>query len=110
MFRVQYTPLAGLIEIRDDLDASSTPGLDEAMTLAASESNRIVVSLEHCDYCDSSALGVFIRQKKRLGDRLIIVVPKNITVRRIFEITDLINVLDIADSLPDPLLLPPFAS
>lgn len=109
MFHVQQRPLASVIEVGDDLDAFSSPALDRAITLAESASTPIVVSLEQCAYCDSSALGVLIRAKRRLDDRLYIVVPEDAMARRIFEIADLIDVLEIIENVPTS-LVPPMAS
>lgn len=110
LFHVQRTPLASVLEVEEDLNAFTSPALEKAVRIAESVSGLIIVRLEYCNYCDSSGLGVFIRLKQRLGNRIIFVIPKNVAVRHIFEITDLIGVLDITDELPDPLLLSPRSS
>lgn len=97
MFHVQQTPAASVVEVVDDLDAFSCPDLEKAVGLAEAHGRRIVVTLAHCDYCDSSGLAVLIRLKRRLGEKLTIVVPSKARVRKIFEVTDLVSALNIVD-------------
>lgn len=106
-FHVQRIDRSGVIDVGEDLDGFSSPAFEKTITRAESENDHIVVSLERCAYCDSTALAVLIRAKKRLGDRLLIIVPKDVSVRRIFEITDLIDVLGVLERIPDTLRASP---
>ena len=100
MFHVQQRGAASLIEVREDLDIATASTLESAIVIAECTSTaRIVVSLEHCPYCDSSGLAALIRSKKRLGDRLIVVVPLESRVRRVFEVTGLTAALDLHPNL-----------
>lgn len=96
MFHVQQRGNANLIDVREDLDIATASTLESAIVIAeCTSASRIVVSLESCPYCDSSALAALIRSKKRLGDRLTIVVPIESRTRRIFDMTGLSAKLDV---------------
>ena len=102
-FEIRETPDATIIHVAQDLDIATSPDLEKAIAIAEARAKKIVVSLEHCTYCDSSALGVLIRTKKHLGDRLVTVVPIENRARRIFEITGLVAALEICDAWPESL-------
>jgi anti-anti-sigma regulatory factor len=57
------------------------------------------VSLADCRYCDASCLRTLLGAKHRLGKRLSIVVPRNGSVRRIFELTELTERLELYDDI-----------
>ncbi len=109
MFHVQKHQEASLIEVGDDLDCFSAPALESAIALIEAADETAVVSLEHCDYCDSSGLAVLIKAKKRLGSRLVIVVPEQSKAYRIFTLTDLLKPLDIKGERPDAIDVAPLA-
>ena len=52
-------------------------------------------------YIDSTVLSVLIRQKRRAGAHLRIVVPPASRLRRIFEVTGLLARLDIKASIEE---------
>ncbi len=90
-----------IIHVRDDLDVASSPHLASALTSAEEAGEPLtVVSLADCGYCDSSALTVLARAKgRRQGALAIVVPPENRQVRRIFEITGLLQELAVQDDL-----------
>lgn len=98
---------ACVIDVREDLDIASASELESAIVVAeCGSSTRIVVSFETCRYCDSTGLAVLIRSKKRLGERLAIVVPPGCRVERIFTVTALRDALAIYDSVADATNVP----
>lgn len=99
MFHVQRHDNASVIEVGSDLDCANSAALDSAIALAESGNERIVISLSNCDYCDSSGLSVIFRAKKRLGSRIVIVVPRDRPARKMFIITGTIEILDIREDL-----------
>lgn len=56
----------------------------------------VVVDLEKCPYFDSSGLSVLVRFRKR--NNLVVSVPPNFKVRRIFDITNLTSVINISST------------
>ncbi len=89
-----------LIRVEHDLDIVTSPSLASAIELAASgTTGRVIVSLEACSYCDASALTVFLRVKTALGARFSIFVPRESRVRRLFEITGLLQRLGVVASI-----------
>jgi len=88
-----------IINVHADLDRVTSPALEAAILLAAPESGRVVVSLEHCSYCDSSALALFVRARRSLGSRFMLVIPDGGSIQKIFQITGLSTVLSIYTTL-----------
>lgn len=73
--------------------------MESAIALAEQGAERIIVSLEYCRYCDSSALSVLFKARKRLGSRLVVVVPSTATTREIFAITGMTEMLELKEDL-----------
>jgi len=76
-----------IINVHADLDRVTSPALEAAILLAAPESERVVISLEHRSYCDSSALALFVRARRSLGSRFMLVIPDGGSIQKIFQIT-----------------------
>jgi anti-anti-sigma factor len=90
-------------EIHDEIDLSCADELEaELIAVAARERGAFVISLEHCAYIDSSGLRALVRFH-RIRPDTVLVVPASTQVRRVFEITDLVRSLGIADSVPNAL-------
>jgi anti-anti-sigma factor len=82
------------------VDIFSSPVLDRAIaSVSRAHRGTIVVSFVACTYADCSCLNVLLRQYKRLAGRLQIVAPPATPLRRILELTELIGVLPVDDSL-----------
>lgn len=95
--------LPRLYEIHEEIDLSCADELEaELNTVADREPGAFVVSLEHCGYVDSSGLRALVRFH-RIHPDTVLVVPPSTQVRRVFEITDLVRSLGIADSAPTAL-------
>jgi anti-sigma B factor antagonist len=90
---VLKTTLAGvpLLRVAGDIDHSSAPALDEAVSAALSdEGRRLLFDLTDCPYIDSGGLAVLLRAVKQVGDRgWVGVVGSNVNVLRLFEIVGL---------------------
>lgn len=107
MLSTTHVGLATVIEVGSDIDIASAHVLESAIALAEpSWDERVIVSLEHCNYCDSSGLAVLYRARKRLGEQLRIVVPSDVRIRRIFDICGMNQQLAICDSLREALQTP----
>lgn len=81
---------ASIIEVDDELDIASSPLLASAIEMAVQSGDRfIIVSLERCSFCDSTALGVLVKAKERLGAKFLLVIPPGNRVNRVFDVTGL---------------------
>lgn len=59
----------------------------------------LVIDLSECRYVDSTALTVFVRAKRTLGDRLRFVVPEDARIARILAVTRLRDALGVYRTL-----------
>ena len=81
---------ANIIEVDDELDIALSPALTLAIDAAAQSAEQfVIVSLERCTFCDSTALGVLVKAKKRLGAKFLLVLPPENRINRVFEVTGL---------------------
>lgn len=90
-----------VVHVFGEVDLFTSPDLERAVgeAAAASETQFVVVDFSECRYLDSTTLSVLVRAKKALPERLRIVVPSSVPIRRLFEITNLAGVLNVASSL-----------
>ena len=95
---------ASIIEVDDELDIVSSPALAAAIDIAAQSTDRYtIVSLEGCSFCDSTALGVLVKAKKRLGATFLVVLPSSNRINRVFDVTGLKTYLTPCASLQEAL-------
>ncbi len=100
MHLVEQRGNATIIHVHEDLDTESSSGLASLIRLAEGNSGqRIVVSLESCKYCYSAGLAVLTQAHHRIGANFFVVIPSGSRIRRLFEITGLSKVLQIAPTL-----------
>jgi anti-anti-sigma factor len=88
------------VEVEGELDILTAEELERAVwPIIARRPERIVVDLAGLTFCDSSGTRTMIslyREAQRTGTQLVIVAARH-EVRRIFEIVQLGQLLDIAD-------------
>lgn len=107
VFRIATTNSASILHVSGDLDFASRGGLLDFFVQAEdAPQSRVVVSLTHCPYCDSSALGVLLRARERLGKRFFVVLPATSRLWRLFQIAGVAEsefiVATLAQALDDP--------
>jgi anti-anti-sigma factor len=69
-------------------------------SIAASGAASVIVSLEACDYIDSSIVNAFLQCRKNLADRFVLVVPEDRRViHRILSILGLHAALGVRPSI-----------
>ena len=93
---------AAVIDVSGEVDAYVAPDLEAAFAGVAEEP-RVVVDLLRVSFLDSTALGVIVRELRRISERGasgVVVLPRG-PARRIFEITTLDKVLPVAGSRTD---------
>lgn len=87
-----------VVAVRGDLDVASADSFQAALAAALEAGDvRVVVDLAELAFIDSSGLGALIRALKRARERGGGVRVENVspTVRRVFEITGLVEVFDV---------------
>jgi anti-anti-sigma factor len=104
MNHIRQDPRASIIDVLDELDALSGPGLESALAIADTEPGKmVVVTLENCAYCDSTGVALLLAAKRRLGAQLGVVIPAGSPVRNVFAICGLVDHLAIRDTIEDAL-------
>jgi len=92
-----------VLSIAGDLDLVTAPQLADAVTALVDAGVRdLVVDAERLDFCDSSGLTAFVRIARQLepDGRLAIAGPQPI-VRRILEVSGLVEAFVVADSVDE---------
>ena len=96
-------PQAVLV-VDGDLDLAGAPDLiSEALALIDAGARDVVIDAGAIGFCDSSGLSAFVRIANRLrddGGRLAIAAPST-NLRRILEVTGLIEAFIVVDAVPD---------
>lgn len=102
----QRGPLS-LVRVYGEIDMSNDRDVLTAIEAAvARETDRLVVDLTNTTYMDSAGLALLLRLAERMQARqqlLSIVVPVDSRVRRAFELTGLLNVIDVVSRSEDAL-------
>jgi anti-anti-sigma factor len=88
-----------LISVLGDLDIQCSDAFRSEIESAAAGLENVIISLEQCNYCDSSALSVLFRARKDLGPRLLVVLPTESDLHRLFTIAGLSRDLPTAVTL-----------
>jgi anti-sigma B factor antagonist len=103
--RISSAPDAAIVEVGGEIDLATAPTLKHAIASIQESATRVVVDLSQVSFLDSAALQVLTHSQSRLGDRdaLRVVLPTDPGVRKLFEITQLIESLGVVDSLDDAL-------
>lgn len=91
-----------LLEVTGEVDVNTAPSLREALLeQTLGENFNIIVDLSKVSFLDSTGCGVLIGAYRRIEDNdgsFIILSPQP-AVSKVFEITKLVNIFDIRDSL-----------
>ncbi|MEQ8581164.1 MAG: STAS domain-containing protein [Marinoscillum sp.] len=86
-----------LIEVKGDVDASSSIELDNALKSAAENYTKILINLSRLEYISSAGLGVFISYLEELKTNNIKLVIYGLQdkVREVFDILGLQHLMNI---------------
>jgi anti-anti-sigma factor len=78
------------IRVRGELDLAVAPELEEAIERAA-EYDQVVISLEECEFIDSTGIAVIVHayQGRKSGGRRLVVCAPHGQVRRVLDLTGL---------------------
>jgi anti-sigma B factor antagonist len=81
------------VQIEGELDLAVAGQLDEVLTTAVEQCERVLVGLERCAFIDSSGIAVILRAHNRMaeeGNRLAVYAPTD-QVLRVLSMTGLTN-------------------
>jgi len=96
-----------LVRVYGEIDMSNDRDVLTAIEAAvARETDRLVVDLTNTTYMDSAGLALLLRLAERIQARqqlLSVVVPVDSRVRRAFELTGLLSVIDVVSRSEDAL-------
>jgi anti-anti-sigma factor len=95
-----------VVEVIGEADMATAPKLTAAFESVFDETRRVVVDLSAVGFLDSSALNALVRAQAELARREIgfrVVSPADRNVRRVFEMTRLVDALHVVDSLAEAL-------
>jgi anti-anti-sigma factor len=84
-----------------EFDLSNAAEIETLIVAAVKGGKPVIVDFSATDYIDSTVLSVLVRQWKRVGRHLRIVVPRASHIRRVFEVTGLVHRLSVSDTLDD---------
>lgn len=88
-----------VVTVVEEIDISNARFLEDQTTAALAASPKLIVSLERCQYIDSSGLRVLIRLSNRRDVEFGVVVPPGTQTRRIFDLAGLDEQMSVFDSL-----------
>ncbi len=95
-----------IVDVGGELELHNAPQLrEELRAICDVDAPRLVVDLSHVSFIDSSGIGVLVGGLKRArehGGTFALVCPQP-RVRRVFEITGLLQAIPIFESLPEAL-------
>jgi len=93
-----------VIELDGELDAYTCGQLRDAMTaVIQDDSPTVIITMLKVQYMDSSGLGTLVAGLKRASERdgRVAVVCTNPQIRKVFEITGLVRVFPLYDSVEE---------
>lgn len=80
---------SNILHVLGEVDLANADEFETAVMEIARGTDDVIVDLTACTYMDSSGLRVIATAHKEAEDRLRVVIPKDGSVHRIFEITGL---------------------
>ncbi|HZY98970.1 MAG TPA: STAS domain-containing protein [Candidatus Baltobacteraceae bacterium] len=92
-------PRGRILHVLGEVDLSNADEFQSAVLEVAKGAGNVIVDLTACTYMDSSGLRVLAIAHKTIDDRLRVVVPRNGSVHRIFEITGLAEQLNACENV-----------
>jgi anti-anti-sigma factor len=99
--RISWVADAAIVEVSGEIDIATAPALEHAIASVHESATRVVVDLSQVSFVDSAALKALTHSRSRLGERaaLRVVLPPDQAIRKLFEITQLIEPLGVVDSI-----------
>lgn len=102
-FRTSRTADAFIVEVSGEIDMTTAPELEHAISSADPSTPRVVVNLSEVSFLDCSALNTLIRSNRQLEEQAIplrlVISPGRPHIRKVFEITQLTAALGVVETL-----------
>jgi len=103
-YDIQTQESTTIVTVVGDLDLSSSGMFAIVADLSTQPLERLIISLERCTYCDSSALTMLVRAHRMMqSGTVLVVLPEMSPCRRVFEITGLTKLLRVVPTLDSAL-------
>jgi anti-anti-sigma factor len=99
-------PRASIVHIFGEATFADTAQLESMIVGAIRIGRPVIVDLRECRYMDCAAIGVIVRAAKNLGDLLRLAVPRGSQAYRMLDLTGLVRVLHIFETLDDAIAPP----
>src|SRR5207248_9753640 len=97
---------AMIVAIVGEIDMATAPEASKSINAEHGDARRVIVDLSEVTFLDSSALNAFVQAQQDLAQQDVafrIVSPADHAVRNVFEITRLIDPLNVVGSLEEAL-------
>ncbi len=94
-----------VVAVTGEVDLSTASEVSKALELVSEQTSRVVVDLSAVTFLDSSGINALLTGQRGLAENgigLCVVAPGG-PVRRVFELTQLMETLGVADSVGDAL-------
>lgn len=91
---------AAVVALQGELDLYNAQAVRDALTAAADGAQRLVVDMSDVTFVDSTAMGLLIEARSRLGDRSsFVLAAPGMETRRALQVSGLDRHFTIADSV-----------
>ena len=88
-----------LVQVEGELDVSTAPKLDEALTSVwQGDPFSTIVVMNRCTYCDSTGMGVLLKYSQHVPN-MIVVAPSESFPRKVFRVARAEERLGVVESL-----------
>ena len=99
-------PRASIVHIFGEATFADTAQLESMIVGAIRIGRPIVIDLRECRYMDCAAIGVVVRAAKNLRELLRLAVPRASQAYRMLDMTGLVRVLHVFETLDDAIAPP----
>ena len=100
--RVSRWAEATVVAVRGEIDMATAPTLEDAIDSVQWSASRVVVDLSKVSFLDSTALNTLVDCHRRLSERAVVlrvVLPPDQVIRKLFEVSALIEPLGVVESI-----------
>lgn len=92
-------PRAAVVHVFGEATFADTASLESIIVSAIRIGRPVIVDMRECRYMDCAAIGVLVRAAKNLRELLHLVIPRRTQGYRMLDITGLLRVLQVHETL-----------
>jgi anti-anti-sigma factor len=96
-------PRAEVVHVFGEATFAERPAFESMLASVVGIGRPVVIDMRECTFMDCAAIGVLVRAAKHLADQLRLVILRSSQGYRILELTDLVPLLRIFESLDQAL-------